>query len=577
MSTMQAPHRPSTAGLPFNLAMVGELIRADPVVPLPLRKRLLSGLNMVARGLDRPLADVPASPEVLNALLKGISPVMARVKPSTWRNAKSNTRSALQHVGLATMPGRRKGPLSPSWAELLGCLTDRYQRFALSRFSGYCSANGIEPAAVTDAAMTAFADAMQTAGVINKPRMVHRNACLAWNKAVAAIPAWPKTALTMPNYSRNYTLPWSAFPASFRVDVDAYLHRQAGTDLLNDIDLRRPLRPASVQTRLIQLRAFASVLLLQGIDPNGLRTLADLVALDAVKLGLRWYLERGDGNTTTSQISALIYVLKSVAEHWVGVPPDHLKRLQIHCRKLTHTTDGLTAKNRERLRQFDDPANVQALLRMPPNVFAEAAKKTALSAADLLELQAALAVEILEMVPIRIGNLANLDLDRHLFRGRNGIYTMFIPAYEVKNNAIIEAVLPELTSQLLDLYISHYRPRPNSGSARWLFPGVDGKAKTTRSLRIQMTNTIMRRCGLVMHPHLFRHLAAKLWLAEHPGDYGTLRLLFGHKSTATTTKFYCGAETPAAMRHFDKLVLKLRDMPVPIGAKGWAPHPAMRS
>jgi hypothetical protein len=37
-----------------------------------------------------------------------------------------------------------------------------------------------------------------------------------------------------------------------------------------------------------------------------------------------------------------------------------------------------------------------------------------------------------------------------------------------------------------------------------------------------------------------------------------VRLLNGHKSVETTTRYYCGTESAAALAHYDEHVLKLR-------------------
>ena len=64
--------------------------------------------------------------------------------------------------------------------------------------------------------------------------------------------------------------------------------------------------------------------------------------------------------------------------------------------------------------------------------------------------------------------------------------------------------------------------------------------------------------GIELHPHLFRHIAGKLLLDEHPGDHGTLQSLLAHTSRRTTMASYTGAETRAAIRRYDAVVLGLR-------------------
>ena len=74
----------------------------------------------------------------------------------------------------------------------------------------------------------------------------------------------------------------------------------------------------------------------------------------------------------------------------------------------------------------------------------------------------------------------------------------------------------------------------------------------------RISRTIFQYTGLHMHPHLFRHLAAKLHLEAEPGSYEAVRRLLGHKTLRTTTGFYTGLENAAAARHYDKLRRRLR-------------------
>lgn len=235
-----------------------------------------------------------------------------------------------------------------------------------------------------------------------------------------------------------------------------------------------------------------------------------------------------------------------------------MEKLRVLCKRLHPGPSGMTPKNQARLRQFDDPANVSALLTLPQRLVAQAARCRTPTRSDALEVQTAVAIEILLMVPIRRGNLARLDIHRHLIRTRGGVVHLFIPAEEVKNRLAVEAMLPAETVWLIDIYLSRYRPLLLDEPSPWLFPGIGGGSKCPVGVGMQISSGIHRHCDLQMNTHLFRHLAAKLYLDSHPGAYGVIRLVNRHKSVNTTTTFYCGTETASAMRHYDRHILELR-------------------
>jgi len=54
----------------------------------------------------------------------------------------------------------------------------------------------------------------------------------------------------------------------------------------------------------------------------------------------------------------------------------------------------------------------------------------------------------------------------------------------------------------------------------------------------------------MFNPHLFRHAGGKLFLDMRPGEYEVVRRVLGHRSIATTTSIYTGAETRTAGQHF---------------------------
>lgn len=61
-----------------------------------------------------------------------------------------------------------------------------------------------------------------------------------------------------------------------------------------------------------------------------------------------------------------------------------------------------------------------------------------------------------------------------------------------------------------------------------------------------------------MNAHLFRHLAAMIWLTEYPGAYEGARRLLGHSSVSTTINLYSGLEARAALQAYGDLLTKHR-------------------
>jgi integrase len=358
---------------------------------------------------------------------------------------------------------------------------------------------------------------------------------------------------------------WECFPASFRRDCQAWLDRLAGRDFLDD-PVCRPVRPATLSHREWQIRAFASALVRMGRDPDTIALLQDLVEIEAFKLGLRFFLDREGGNPTTA-IADLASALKAVARHYVGVDRRDLDRMAKIILRLSPDRGGLTETNTARLRPFNDPKNVAALLMLPEKLMHQARRHRNVKR-GAVRAQLAVAIEILLMAPLRMRNLVQLDIEQNLVRsGRSGALHVVVSSEEVKNREPLEHPLPTESVKLIDTYLQVFRPRLILKGDTALFPGIGGGHKNQAFFGEQISRTIRDQTGLVVHPHLFRHLAAKLYLDANPGDYETVRRVLSHKSIETTIRFYTGLETPAAVRHFDKTILNLRRESIAEGFK----------
>ena len=102
------------------------------------------------------------------------------------------------------------------------------------------------------------------------------------------------------------------------------------------------------------------------------------------------------------------------------------------------------------------------------------------------------------MAPMRLANLAALELERHVqwtrSPGRTVVHIV-LPGREVKNGLDLTYELPEPTVHLLELYLREYRPALLSGPNRFLFPGKGEGHKFPGWLAKQITRGCATKPG----------------------------------------------------------------------------------
>ena len=133
-----------------------------------------------------------------------------------------------------------------------------------------------------------------------------------------------------------------------------------------------------------------------------------------------------------------------------------LKRIN---RKLGSAPTGLTAKNQDLVRRFEDRELLLALLDLPEKLQAQLRTRRLSPARRLQKIQIALAIELLLAAPMRLQNLAMLELDRSLQwpSGRNGPVYVVLRRDETKNELPLEYPLEGRTRDLLHEYLDRYR------------------------------------------------------------------------------------------------------------------------
>ena len=530
-------------------------------LPTRTRQDMLAALTTLARAAGKPLSAVPAEVKLLRHTLNGLSPAMAGVSDRRWSNVRSLLRRALELARGARVLRGHRNPRSPAWVAVFELLPPGgTERNRLSRLCGFCSQKGIEPAAVTDAVLDSFLEALLADPLISKPFFMYGNAVKAWNDQLGR-PEWPQVRLTRQDRRNGYAVPPDLLPASLLADIQAWLDRLAGTDLTDGHDFR-PLQPSTLFLRNKQIRALVSAMVQAGVAPDSLRRLADVVVPANVAKALE-YVRGRRGGVWTAQAEHLATAARSIARHHVKATPkaraELVARLSSIRRKVSPPCIGMSERCRTRLRVLDDPRRLDALLGLPMRLWEEVRRAGPPGLAEARLLRGAVALEILTMAPIRLGNLQHLRLGEDLLSGPRGGLTIALAAGQIKNQQPFEAVLPAESARLVNAYLGRYQPLLAAQPCAWLFPNKDGTGPMTDAqLRTHIVRLVRVYAGVVLHPHLFRHIAAKLILDEEPGAYGRARLTLGHRSVQTTETFYAGSDSRRAMELYGAEVLRLR-------------------
>jgi integrase len=447
-------------------------------------------------------------------------------------------------------------PMSPAFAALFDKVKDRYERSFLRRLLCFASSLGLNPDDVDEAVLAGFAEAIVAAGV-DRPKQVVRDAARTWNRMAKTIEGWPAIRLRLTDSRGWVALPMSAFPKSFPDDSEAFLNRSEGLGLFDERGLRK-LSESTKVDRGHKLRQLATRLVEAGRSPASIKGLADLVEREAARLILE-HLWDEMGQSPNAHASNLARLMAIIAQHWAFRSAEEIKRIRAAEAKFRPPKQGMTDRNRAKLRALMDPQKLRSLVNLPFAVVKEIDPDRP-TVSDAVLLQSALAVAIELVAPMREKNLASLDIDRHLHRVSKEVGYVVIPAHEVKNERDLEYPLSPRVLQILDLYLRVYRQLllKDARSSK-LFVSWSGRQKKPHELGAQIPKLIRERLGLDVNLHLFRHLAGYVFLKKNPGQYECVRQLLGHKSLKTTIDFYTGLEHADAFRRYDEILESHRE------------------
>lgn len=546
-----------------SLKEIRDRIASDYGIETQRRRDLTSAIETFGEWSGRPLDLIPAEMGYIRKVCGRLHPTELGVSIRRIQNVRSLIKAAFRLLGVSTKLPARTTALSSKYQALWDMLDgDKYAKRSLSSFLRYCSASGISPGAINDAVSQSYLSALETESLIKDPRIHHQVACKVWNAKSNQHrdKGWPVVELTVPRYdTRLYAIGDDRVSSGIKADIEAYTAHLTGKDLFNSVTV--PLRPSSILATKGHIWRYLSALHHSGVDLRNLKSLDEAVTQEMFKRAMQWHYDR-NGQATSKHISEIAWTIRCYVVKYRNADQATSAFFSQAVSKLRVTHEGLSPKNRKAMGQFDDPARVARFVRAPLNLWAKAealrdkSEDGPIPQQALLMVQAGIASEIMIFAPIRLHNLATIRLDQHINR-INGRIHLHFEAGEVKNNLALDFVLPESTSKRIDRYIKDWRPAAKPDGNPYLFPGRNQKPKDESALRNLITDKLFLVTGIKLTPHQFRHTAAKLFLDKYPGQYEVVRKVLGHKALSTTYSHYAGAETKAAIAHYDDAIVSL--------------------
>jgi hypothetical protein len=548
-------HEPSFADAAAAIEIANDLA-------LKTRSHWLCSLRQIAKMMDKPMAAIPARWTSARFAIDRLHHARVGANSKTLANHKSNVRTALLWFGKEQNVPSRGAPLTSDWDMLRKRLPNRRLRSVLSSLMRYCSARHIAPAAVDEAVIDAYFKYRAETTALACNAAARRSIARVWNGCIGVVEGWPVYRLIEPAIKTMEGPAWEDFPEGLRTDIETYLNRLTQVRRSAKGKRIRPCKPSTICRCRAELVAAARMVVRLGIPIASLNSLGALLHPDVVEQIVDAYW-KADGEEPRIYTIELGQKFLCIARETGCVDEAGLERLdELRDSLDVYRHGGLTEKNQAVVRQVLSGDVWTEVVNLPRLLMAQARSQREHAPVKAgVTAQIAVGIAILTFAPVRLGNFIHIRIDENLIKpgGLNSSYMLVFPRYDVKNRQDLQYPFDAELTRLIDEYVHEFRSTLLRGSNDlWLFPGETGGCKDAKTFSGQITERIEKTTGLRITVHQFRHVAAAIYLRDHPGDYETVRRVFAHGNIQTTIRFYCGLETLHANQMFGDIVRKHR-------------------
>jgi len=426
-----------------------------------------------------------------------------------------------------------------------------YVRITLSPFMKWCAAKAIAPECVTDRLISGYV-ASKTFKRKDYDAAHEKFLRRRWNIAASEVVGWPTVHLSepperheLPTERGDHIITFAVvqFHPSLVAEVERFRaaggflfdqvasevsHRERMEARLQSLVLRgsprqrptRMLRPLSYDTlytscriiymtatalhlsgeaRLAELQSIADVM-----TPKGAAALADSCEARLGQIGGRRAAARNVKYFHSIAMRCGLYF--TMAEREV------LRDLNEDLFGYEDRGNGISERNLRKLMQFEDDRIFSMLIALPGVIFGELESSRHQRGGsptydEAAQARWAIAIELLNTLPIRRETLVSLDAMRNFVRPKGGAPRFVIFADQEKTGNLLEARLPERTWRMVALYRRQYRPLlEGAESSSFLFPGRATGHMVPQALAHGITRLVRDRIGVHANPHIWRHL-----------------------------------------------------------------------
>jgi hypothetical protein len=458
-------------------------------------------------------------------------------------------------------------------------------RISLGRFMKWCALRGPFPELTSDQTIDDYVVATRSRWASKYHYALERRVRLAWNAAAFSVAGWPAVWVTTPaprnsrpirdgdrllsfaetqfhpslvsevkRYCSNggflATRPDEPATSSYRDKLQsrlAWLQAQptAHGAFVNEVPPLRRLAESTLRTQSRVVYKTATVLHVYGeADIQNLRRIVDVLTPQGAAL-LADEMETRLGRRGALAAAKYVTHFNSILWRCGAILPAAERQVVADLRWDLYGRDGevrdISEKNYRRMAQFDEPGKFAMLVALPDAIMQEVERmrraRGVATEAEAREARCAIAIEILNTLPLRRQTLSLLDLERNFLKAPRAPARLVIFPDQEKSGKILEVMLSKRTWRLIELYRRHYRPRLKyANQSTSLFPGLRGHLNA-ETLGAAIIRVVKRRIGVTVNVHLWRHIMGSKLVEKtgRPKDGGRL---LGHRPGSSASRRY---------------------------------------